>query len=294
MCASPESSDRATLIHVRALLIAAAIIARIAVSAQSASAESTADEQRIAGRLKLRQLPDDKRSVVTRELALEISRLPAGPRKLQFASDLANLATEGDFGRDTLQEVTTTLEIAIREHGSKEPSQPHVQLVQLVRYENMRANLNEPVFELVLKQLEADDAARQSADFTLTDLSGKQWSLSQLRGSVVLVNFWATWCPPCRKEMPDLEALHKEFGSKGLVVLAITDEDAQKVKPFLTANPNTLTILLDPGRKTNEAFRIQGIPKSFVFDRKGKLVAQSIDMRTRGQFMQMLAKAGLK
>ena len=139
-----------------------------------------------------------------------------------------------------------------------------------------------------------NDARRQQADFTLSDLQGKSWNLKDLRGKVVLVNFWATWCPPCRKEMPDLEALYLQFKDQGFVVLAISDEDAAKVSPFLAERNITYPILLDPGRKVNEEMQIEGIPKSFVYDRGGKLVAQSIDMRTRRQFLEMLQQAGLQ
>ena len=110
----------------------------------------------------------------------------------------------------------------------------------------------------------------------------------------MLVNFWATWCPPCRKEMPDLDALYQKFKDQGFVVLAIDDEEAAKVAPFITERKISYPVLLDPGRKVNEAFVVEGIPKSFVYDRDGKLVAQSIDMRTRSQFQQMLAQAGLQ
>jgi thiol-disulfide isomerase/thioredoxin len=110
----------------------------------------------------------------------------------------------------------------------------------------------------------------------------------------VLVNFWATWCPPCRKEMPDLESLHNRFKDQGLVILAVSDEEEAKVKPFLAGRSITYPILLDPGRKVNELFRVDGIPKSFVYDRNSKLVAQAIDMRTQKQFLDMLAQAGLK
>jgi peroxiredoxin len=143
-------------------------------------------------------------------------------------------------------------------------------------------------------KLESDDEGRQHADFTLTDLEGKSWTLSELRGKVVVVNFWATWCPPCRKEMPDLEALYNRFKSEGLVVLAISDEDAAKVRPFSAEHQVTYPVLLDPGRKVNDLFQVEGIPKTFVYDRGGKLVAESIDMRTRKQFLGMLAQVGLK
>jgi len=109
----------------------------------------------------------------------------------------------------------------------------------------------------------------------------------------VLVNFWATWCPPCRKEMPDLDALYNEFRARGLVILAISDEDTAKVQPFIAEHKYTYPILLDPGDKVNKLMAVEGIPKSFVYDREGKLVAQAMDMRTRNQLLQMLSQAGM-
>ena len=145
-----------------------------------------------------------------------------------------------------------------------------------------------------MAKLKAADDRRQRADFTLTDLQGKSWTLKQLTGKVVLVNFWATWCPPCRKEIPDLESLYKHFQDQGFVVLAISDEDSAKVQPFMAVEKVTFPVLLDPLRKVNNLFQVDGIPKSFVYDRSGKLVAQSIDMRTRAQFLAMLSSAGLQ
>jgi len=251
--------------------------------------------QQIGG---LRSLADDVRAVTTKQLALQIRQLPAGAHKVILANALANLSTEGDFGRDTLQQVTTTLADALREHPVPEengkPAEPYFELAMLVRYEHMRADSDSPEFAAAIKQLEADDARRETADFTLTDLNGKSWTLSGLRGKVVLVNFWATWCPPCRKEMPDLETLYNRFKGQGLVVLGISDEDASKVNAFISEGGYTYPILLDPGRKVNDLFQIEGIPKTFVFAHDGKLVAQSIDMRTQKQFLGMLGQAGLK
>src|SRR2546430_8552457 len=259
----------------------------------------TRDETPIRDQINhLRSLPDDVRARTTKQLALDIRRLPKTAHKLSLANGLANLSTEGDFGHDTLQEVATTLADALREQpvpmNGTEPAFPYVELATLVRYEHVQASVDNPQYAAAIAKLEADDQARQKADFTLTDLQGKSWTLRELRGKVVLVNFWATWCPPCRKEMPDLDALYTKFKDQGLVILAVDDEDAGKVKPFLTERPVTYPILLDPGRKINDLFHIDGIPKSFVYDRTGKLVAQSIDMRTQKQFLEMLAQAGLR
>src|SRR5580704_2230163 len=246
----------------------------------------------------LRGLPDDVRARVTKKLALEIRKLPATPNKVRLANGLANLSTEGDFGHDTLQEVATTVADALREQPLQgkpgQPPRPYVELAQLVRYEHVDATLDDPQFVAANSKIEADNQKREQADFTLSELSGKSWTLKEQRGKVVVLNFWATWCPPCRKEMPDLEKLYQLFKDQGLVILAISDEDAGKVKPFIAQQKVTYPILLDPGRKVNELFQIEGIPKTFVYDRTGKLVAQSIDMRTRRQFLEMLAQAGLK
>jgi thiol-disulfide isomerase/thioredoxin len=245
----------------------------------------------------LRDLPDDVRARTSKQLALDIRALPKTPHKLALASALANLSTEGDFGRDTLQEVTTTLAEALREQplpmNGKNPAGEYVELATLARYEHVKVSMDNPQYAAALAQLEKDDQAREQADFTLNDLQGKSWTLKSLPEKVVLVNFWATWCPPCRKEMPDLDALYQRFKEKGLVILAISDEEVDKVKSYLAEKPVAYSILLDPGRKVNDLFRINGIPKSFVYDRNGKLVAQSIDMRTQKQFLEMLGLAGL-
>jgi len=247
----------------------------------------------------LRKLADNFRAATTKDLALRVRQLPVVPNKLRLAEALSNLSTEGDFGRDTLQEVTTTLAKALQEQPppaekNGEPNSSYVELASLVRYEHMQATSDNPQFAAAMAKLEAGDVKRQNADFTLMDLQGKAWHLQDLRGKVVLVNFWATWCPPCRKEMPDLDALYSKFKDQGFVVLAISDEEAAKVTLFITGHKFSYPILLDPGRKVNDAFVVEGIPKSFVYDRAGKLVAQSIDMRTQKQFLQMLAQAGLQ
>lgn len=282
----------------RCLLIPILVSITLALSGQQKTVWS-AQEQPIVEQIKgLRKLDDTVRARTTKELALQIRQLPIVPNKLKLAGALANLSTEGDFGRDTLQEVTTTLASALREQPpaakAGQPDDLYLWLASLVRYEHMQAQSDNPQFAEALSKLEAADAARQQADFTLSDLQGKSWHLRDLKGKVVLVNFWATWCPPCRKEMPDLQALYDRYKDQGFVVVSISDEEAAKVQPFITERKITYPVLLDPGRKVNSLFQVEGIPKSFVYDREGKLVAQSIDMRTRSQFQQMLAQAGLQ
>ena len=259
----------------------------------------SAQEQPIVDQIKtLRKLDDTVRARTTKKLALQIRQLPVLPNKLKLAGALANLSTEGDFGRETLQEVTTTLATALHEEfppaNGGQPDELFVELASLVRYEHMQAESDNPQFAQATAKLEADDAKRQTADFTLLDLQGKPWHLRDLKGKVVLVNFWATWCPPCRKEMPDLQALYDKYKDHGFLVLSISDEEASKVSPFIAERNITYPVLLDPARKVNDAFIVEGIPKSFVYDRKGKMVAQSIDMRTRSQFQEMLTQAGLR
>ena len=240
----------------------------------------------------LRSVPDDKRPAVTKALAIKIRALPLTPEKSALAIQLANLVTEGDPGHDTLQETGATLAEALREHPS-DAADPYFTLAQLVRYEHVEASVDAPQFREAMSKLAADDERREHLDFTLTGLDGKSWNLRQLSGKVVLVNFWATWCPPCRKEMPDLDAIYKKLRDKGLVILAISDEDRATVASFLAEHNVSYPVLLDPGRKVNDQFIVRGIPKTFVYDRSGHLAAQSIDMRTRKQFLEMLNRAGL-
>jgi peroxiredoxin len=276
------------------LLFPLLLVMSAAVSAQQQEIVWTAREKPIIDQIHtLRSLPDDVRGNVQRDLALKIRALPDSPNQLRLAMGLAGRATEGDFGLDSLQEVTTTLQKAIIKEKPSEDD-PYLELASLVKYEHMNGVIDSPKFAAAMKRLEDDDQQRNEADFTLTDLNGKPWTLKDLKGKVVMLNFWATWCPPCRKEMPDLENLYRQFEPQGLVILGISDDEPEKVREFVQKQGTTYPVLLDAGSKVNELLHIQGIPKTFVYDREGKIVAQSIDMRTKSQFLEMLGRAGLK
>jgi peroxiredoxin len=259
------------------------------------SADETAIEKKMGG---LRSTPDADRGQVTRQIAMDIRALPIGGNKVLLANGLANLSTEGDFGHNTLQTVADTLALALHESPEAAKNAPdsayaYMELAQLQRYEHVRVKLSDPQYAAASEKVANIDQTRANVDFTLTDLDGKTWTRSALAGKVVVVNFWATWCPPCRKEMPDLGELYEKYKDQGLVVLAISDEKDGVVRSYIGQHKVPFTILLDPGRKVNDAYAVDGIPKTFFYDRSGKLVAQAMDMRTRGQFMDLLGRAGI-
>jgi peroxiredoxin len=273
-----------------------------AAKAASKPVYTPAESTIIAEIKTLRSTPDSERGARTSAIAVEIAALPGGNNKLRLATSLSNLSTEGDFGHASLQAVADTLTLALTQSpiapatgDSSRPASPYLQLAKLVRYEHVTSTLNDPEFDRAKAILIADEAEVEKADFTLTDLSGKSWTLSSLRGKIVLVNFWATWCPPCRKEMPDLDTLAHRFAKQGLVVLSLSDEDDHaKVAAYVSSHNINYPILLDPDGTTAKKFHVEGIPKTFIFDRTGKVAAQSIDMRTQGQFLAMLQQAGIK
>jgi peroxiredoxin len=280
-----------TLIH-RVLLAAAIFLAAPLLHAQ-------ASESAISKQLgKLRSLSAEQRPVATIKLAADIRALPAGPSKLKLADALSHLVTEGDQGADALQAVADALSQALAQSPMSadkngRPPMPYLDLASLVRYKYVTATLDDPLFAKADQILASNDADVAKADFTLKDLHGKKVTLSDLRGKIVMVNFWATWCPPCRAEMPDLDVIYTHFESQGLIILSITDEDPFKVNSFISPMGYHPPVLTDPAGTVHKLFHVNGIPKSFVFDREGKMVAESIDECTQHQFLQMLAKGGL-
>ena len=107
-------------------------------------------------------------------------------------------------------------------------------------------------------------------DFRLADLDGKQQSLSQYRGKVVLVNFWATWCKPCTTEMPAMQTMYDKLRDKGFVVLAVNElEDEAKVRDHIKQHGHTFPVLLDRDNKVANQFGVFGLPVSVFIDEKG-------------------------
>jgi peroxiredoxin len=114
---------------------------------------------------------------------------------------------------------------------------------------------------------------RPVIDFSLKLADGRTITLSDLRGKVVFLNFWATWCPPCREEMPSMEILYRRFRSQGLELLAVDlMENSKTVSAFLSDNSLSFPAALDSNGRVGSNYGIQAIPATFIVDRDGKII----------------------
>lgn len=117
----------------------------------------------------------------------------------------------------------------------------------------------------------------RAPDFQLQNLEGETISLSDFRGKPVLINFWATWCPPCRVEMPYLQQIYDEWSEKGLVLLAIDlAESPAKIGDFLRTNNLSLPVLLDTDMNVSRRYNVSPIPTTFFVDRNGIIQSKVI------------------
>jgi peroxiredoxin len=121
-------------------------------------------------------------------------------------------------------------------------------------------------------------------DFCLKCLDGKDLRLKDFNGKVVFINFWATWCGPCKEEMPSMEALYREFKDRGFVLLAISVDygGTTFVKEFIANHHYTFPVLLDPSCKTLHLYQVKGIPTMLIIDREGKWVGRAVGPRNWG------------
>ncbi len=118
-------------------------------------------------------------------------------------------------------------------------------------------------------------------DFALPELVGAPVRLSDHQGQVVLLNFWATWCPPCRAEMPSMERLYQAYRNRGFVILAISGDRAGRsvVEPYVQERGLTFPILLDPDGDVFAQYGVRGLPTSYLLDRRGRIVSREVGAR---------------
>lgn len=127
---------------------------------------------------------------------------------------------------------------------------------------------------------EGVEAGALAPDFSLKTLDGRTVTLSQFRGKVVFLNFWASWCPPCRAEMPSMERLNEVFAGKDFVMLAVNvEQDRGAVQAFLDDHPHAFSVLLDPQAKAQNLYQVYRFPETFLIDRQGRIVERYLGAR---------------
>jgi peroxiredoxin len=131
---------------------------------------------------------------------------------------------------------------------------------------------------------------QRAATFTLKSLEGQEVSLASLRGKVVVVDFWATWCPPCREELPHLEKLSKELAAKDILFVGVNDEESGVARSFVKKHGLEIPVLMDNKREVKRRYGIRAIPSLFVIDRDGVIRQHFIGSRSE----QTLRKAILE
>jgi len=126
-----------------------------------------------------------------------------------------------------------------------------------------------------------DERSVIAPDFVSPDLSGAPVRLSDHQGKVILLNFWATWCPPCRAEMPSMEKLYQAYRDRGLVILAISSDRGGKsvVEPYVQERGLTFAVLLDPEGEVFAQYGVRGLPTSYLLDRRGRVFSADVGAR---------------
>jgi peroxiredoxin len=145
--------------------------------------------------------------------------------------------------------------------------------------------------------IEKPEKPLRAPDFALKDFDGRRWALKDFKGKVIFVNFWATWCVPCREEMPTMEKLHRELKGQGLEVAAINVREGKKeVRKFVDELGLTFTVLLDSKGQVSEEYGAWAIPLSYFINRQGVFVGKLAGYRrwdgadARAFFQRLLAE----
>ncbi|QPJ64170.1 MAG: TlpA family protein disulfide reductase [Candidatus Nitrohelix vancouverensis] len=155
------------------------------------------------------------------------------------------------------------------------------------------------IFTLTCSVASAQEQDMIAPEFSLNSLDGRTISLEQYRGKYLLINFWATWCGPCRMEMPSLERLHQRFKNKGFEVLAISNDmfGARVVKPYIEANKLSFTVLLDQKMTVSSQYGVVSLPTTYLIDPQGKIIgalygAENWDTPATLQYFETLLANG--
>jgi peroxiredoxin len=138
----------------------------------------------------------------------------------------------------------------------------------------------------------SENSQRKLTEFSLPDLAGKQRNIKEWQGKVLVINFWATWCPPCLKEMPEFEAMHNEFSNKGLQFIGIALDDADPVKEFIASKKITYPILLGEDQGTKLAHDlgnvVNTVPFTVIVNKQGLVVKSHMGELSREQLLEII------
>lgn len=134
----------------------------------------------------------------------------------------------------------------------------------------------------------------EAPDFTLSALQGGEVRLRDLRGKIVLLDFWASWCGPCRKELPVIEKLHRDYNRRGVVVLGVNDENPETSQRYVQANNYSFSTLVDSKRAVHRTYSVTAIPTVYIIDRKGRVAAHFVGARGEPELLGALRQAGLE
>ena len=137
------------------------------------------------------------------------------------------------------------------------------------------AHAAKPLADLLI----VNEAARQDAPiFEIENLAGGNTALEDYRGKVVILNFWATWCMPCRAEMPGMETIWKKYKEQGLVIAAVSVDEGSRgrIETFSKLLDLSFPILLDPESEVSDLYKVSNMPTSFLIDRNGKIISRIV------------------
>ena len=153
------------------------------------------------------------------------------------------------------------------------------------------------VLTLVSPSFAGEDPPIDAPKFSIPSLDGHELSLNDYRGKYLLVNFWATWCGPCKVEMPSLESLHQKYKKQNFAIIAVSNDifGAQVVEPYIQAEHYTFPVGLDPKLKVSNQFGVTSLPTTFLINPQGKIIGvlngaeNWVDPKTLLYFDQLLA-----
>jgi peroxiredoxin len=134
------------------------------------------------------------------------------------------------------------------------------------------------------------EATGDAPGFQLADVNGGQVSLADFKGKVVILDFWATWCPPCKREIPDFIQLQNQYGAKGLQIVGIALDQPGKVKSFVRDNGMNYTVLLGTDEVSARYGGVESIPTTFVINKDGKIVTKFEGFRSKETFENEIKK----